>query len=319
MQRKSTPHRNHNPHPEHPKRSAGKHCPPCTGNASGCEIFNSKSNAGNGNPRQWQRLRRESEKSADTTVCLECGNVRGSRAEHLTIESNANGTRIHFVIGGTGMNPIRVMITDDHLIVREGLRIILETADDLEVVGEATDGAECLRLVPELAARCHPDGFANAAHGRHHRHRSSAKRPSANCHRHPHHLQRRRSDDPRLAGWRARISAQGLEPRKFAGCDPRRRQRARPCSSLRFSPACSRLRLSQQPKPDFTRSQAELHADRARARSLAIRARGERNKEIAYKLGITERTVKAHLQASIRNLASTRVRRQWLSQRKRGC
>ena len=45
---------------------------------------------------------------------------------------------------------IRVMITDDHLIVREGLRLILETADDLEVVGEAVDGAECLRLVPEL-------------------------------------------------------------------------------------------------------------------------------------------------------------------------
>ena len=30
---------------------------------------------------------------------------------------------------------IRVMITDDHLIVREGLRLILETADDIEVVG----------------------------------------------------------------------------------------------------------------------------------------------------------------------------------------
>jgi NarL family two-component system response regulator YdfI len=42
------------------------------------------------------------------------------------------------------------MITDDHLIVREGLRLILETADTLEVVGEAVDGAECLRLVPEL-------------------------------------------------------------------------------------------------------------------------------------------------------------------------
>src|SRR5512147_2620811 len=45
---------------------------------------------------------------------------------------------------------IRVMITDDHLVVREGLHLILETADDIEVVGEAVDGAECLRLVPEL-------------------------------------------------------------------------------------------------------------------------------------------------------------------------
>src|SRR5512145_1679819 len=45
---------------------------------------------------------------------------------------------------------IRVLITDDHLVVREGLHLILETADDIEVVGEAVDGAECLRLVPTL-------------------------------------------------------------------------------------------------------------------------------------------------------------------------
>ena len=48
------------------------------------------------------------------------------------------------------MSQIRVMITDDHLIVRDGLRLILETTDGIEIVGEASDGAECLRLVPEL-------------------------------------------------------------------------------------------------------------------------------------------------------------------------
>ena len=34
---------------------------------------------------------------------------------------------------------IRVLITDDHLVVREGLHLILETADDIEVVGEAVE------------------------------------------------------------------------------------------------------------------------------------------------------------------------------------
>ncbi|HEX6035968.1 MAG TPA: response regulator transcription factor, partial [Anaerolineales bacterium] len=48
------------------------------------------------------------------------------------------------------MNPIRVMITDDHLIVREGLRLILETAEGMDIVGEAGDGAECLQRVAEL-------------------------------------------------------------------------------------------------------------------------------------------------------------------------
>ena len=51
------------------------------------------------------------------------------------------------------MNSIRVMITDDHLIVREGLRLILETAEEIQVVGEASDGVECLQLIPE----CKPD------------------------------------------------------------------------------------------------------------------------------------------------------------------
>ena len=46
---------------------------------------------------------------------------------------------------------IRVLIVDDHLVVREGLRTILETTDDLELVGEATDGAEAVRLVAELS------------------------------------------------------------------------------------------------------------------------------------------------------------------------
>ena len=46
---------------------------------------------------------------------------------------------------------IRVLIADDHLVVREGLRTILEAAPDLDMVGEATDGAEAVRLVEELS------------------------------------------------------------------------------------------------------------------------------------------------------------------------
>lgn len=45
---------------------------------------------------------------------------------------------------------IRVLIADDHLVVREGLRAILEVAGDIELVGEATDGAEAVRLAGEL-------------------------------------------------------------------------------------------------------------------------------------------------------------------------
>jgi DNA-binding NarL/FixJ family response regulator len=49
--------------------------------------------------------------------------------------------------------PIRVLLADDHRLVRTGFRVILEIEDDIEVVGEAADGAEAV----ELAARHAPD------------------------------------------------------------------------------------------------------------------------------------------------------------------
>ena len=45
---------------------------------------------------------------------------------------------------------IRVLIVDDHEVVREGLRSILATAEDVELVGEAADGGEAIRLAAEL-------------------------------------------------------------------------------------------------------------------------------------------------------------------------
>ena len=46
--------------------------------------------------------------------------------------------------------PVRVVIADDHPIFREGLRRLLESEPDLQVIGEAQDGAEAVRLVREI-------------------------------------------------------------------------------------------------------------------------------------------------------------------------
>jgi DNA-binding NarL/FixJ family response regulator len=46
---------------------------------------------------------------------------------------------------------IRVLIADDHPVVRDGLRSIMETAPDITLIGEASDGVEAVRLASELS------------------------------------------------------------------------------------------------------------------------------------------------------------------------
>ena len=46
---------------------------------------------------------------------------------------------------------VRVIIADDHKIVRMGLRTLLEKQEDIEVVGEASDGREAVRIVEKLS------------------------------------------------------------------------------------------------------------------------------------------------------------------------
>jgi len=45
---------------------------------------------------------------------------------------------------------IRILIADDHGIVRTGLKLLLESVADMQVVGEAADGREAVRLAAEL-------------------------------------------------------------------------------------------------------------------------------------------------------------------------
>jgi DNA-binding NarL/FixJ family response regulator len=50
----------------------------------------------------------------------------------------------------TDLTPVRVLLADDHHLVRSGLRGMLGANDDIEVVGEAANGAEAVALAREL-------------------------------------------------------------------------------------------------------------------------------------------------------------------------
>jgi len=48
------------------------------------------------------------------------------------------------------MEKIKVLLVEDHIVVREGIRELIQGEDDMEVVGEAGDGAEAIELVSQV-------------------------------------------------------------------------------------------------------------------------------------------------------------------------
>jgi NarL family two-component system response regulator YdfI len=190
------------------------------------------------------------------------------------------------------MHPIRILITDDHSIVREGLRLILETVDGIEVVGEAGDGAECLRLVPSLA----PDVVL-----------MDLQMPGMDGITAINHLHREypeiavvilttfNEDEKILRGLQA--GARG-----FLLKDTNRQSlvdtiTAADRGEILLKPEIlSRVLTSQGTNTATISPENEVSPLTDREHEvLRAAAQGARNKEIAYKLGISERTVKAHL------------------------
>ena len=188
---------------------------------------------------------------------------------------------------------IRVLITDDHLIVREGLRLILETADDIEVVGEATNGAECLELVPKLNPQVilmdlqmpRMDGITAIGHLR-----KDFPEVAIVI------LTTYNEDDLMVKGLRAGARGYLLKDSSRESLLDSIHAAAKGETLLKPEILARVLAPQSQPKPvssaqtDSTLTERELEV-------LQLAAKGERNKEIAYRLGITERTVKAHLQS----------------------
>jgi len=186
-------------------------------------------------------------------------------------------------------DPIRILVADDHMIIRQGLRLILETEAGFDLVGEAADGAEAVRLCAEL----HPavvlmdlrmpgmDGLTA--------------------------IERLKTEQPQIAVVilttfnEDNMMIRGLQTgaKGYLLKDTDRETlfnaiRAAARGETLLKPEIMARLLSKAAAVN-TRVNARTDLTERELEVLMWVAQGERSKEIAVRLGISERTVKAHL------------------------
>jgi DNA-binding NarL/FixJ family response regulator len=188
------------------------------------------------------------------------------------------------------VTPIRVLIVDDHAVVREGLRAFLELQDGLEVVGEAADGEQAIEQAHELdpdvvlmdlvMPRLDGVGAMRALRGQAPRSRVIVLTSFL--------------DDERLmpaiqAG-AAGYLLKDVEPAELA-----RAIRAAHAGDAILDPTVAARIVNAIADGSATAPQPPERLTRREHEVLTLIAQGRSNKRIAFELGISEKTVKAHV------------------------
>jgi DNA-binding NarL/FixJ family response regulator len=183
---------------------------------------------------------------------------------------------------------IRVLIVDDHAVVREGLRTFLELQDGIEVAGEAADGeqavlqAEALRPDVVLMDLVMPrlDGVGAMRELR-------RRLPSARV-----IVLTSFAEDERLLP-AIQAGAAGYLLKNVAPAELARAIRAAHAGEALIDPVVAARLVDAIAQPPGTAAPEKLTAREQEV--LALIARGYSNKRIAIELGIAEKTVKTHV------------------------
>ena len=183
---------------------------------------------------------------------------------------------------------IRVLIVDDHGVVREGLRAYLELEPDIEVVGEARDGQEGVRRALELQPDVvlmdlvmpNMDGVDATTRIKQHY-------PDTHVIVLTSFL-----DDERVVP-AIKAGATSYLLKDVAAADLARAIRAARAGQAQLHPEVARRLMQQVTAPRKPDAGAQL-TDRERE-VLRLLAEGRSNKEIARSLVVSERTVKGHV------------------------
>ena len=185
--------------------------------------------------------------------------------------------------------PIRILIADDHAVVRSGIRELLRDDPDLEVVGEAEDGTETLRLVETLRPdtvlldiTMPPENGIKTAR------RLKEKHPELIV------LFLTMHEEEDLLHEALRAGAAGYVIKRANRSDLIQAIHATSQGDIYVHPAMTRALLHRPIATEHRRGLPAIRLTRRELDVLRLLAKGNTNRQIADLLGLSRRTVENH-------------------------
>lgn len=190
------------------------------------------------------------------------------------------------------LSPIRVLLVDDHVVVRQGLKMVLGLEDDIEIVGEASNGEEAVAAARELEPQVVlMDLLMPVMNGVDAIRNIKANQPEIEI------VALTSVLEDRLVIEAVEAGAMGYLLKETGPDTLFEAIRAASRGEVRLDPRARKRLLREVRTPEMRESLTARETD-----TLRLLARGLANREIASELGVSEMTVKTHVSSILSKL-----------------